>query len=263
MNLTNVKYQDSCIFLGLNGSQNERENEAFLRKIRNVYVVYKIKLFDRQVRETILIGKKDLFAVKKETLIKFELNQLQNPEECEFEIVSVKINFTNIKVKELIVEKTFSFPEIRSFTPIGNKVREPSRISNNKREKKLLNMTHSTLPPKLKPKPAIEPEKWFEETKITSGGLTIIEEITPISTIVEKVESNIKSKVDAETKKLDMDIKNLCFEGIDLLLSNLPQPERVEEYRTSNAMIKSIHRYINNELLQNEHEEIARELLRR
>jgi hypothetical protein len=34
----------------------------------------------------------------------------------------------------------------------------------------------------------------------------------------------------------------------------LPQPELVEEYRASNAMVKSIHRYINTELLQNESE---------
>lgn len=59
MNLTSVKYQDSCIFIDLNGSQSERENEALLRKIRSVYVVYKVKAFARQVRETIIIGKKD------------------------------------------------------------------------------------------------------------------------------------------------------------------------------------------------------------
>jgi len=219
MNLTNVKYQDSCIFIGLNGSQNERENEAFLQKIRSVYVVYKIKLFDRQVQETVLIGKKDLFAVKKETLIKFELNQLQNPEECEFEIVSLKINFINVKVKELIVKKTFSFPEIRSFTPINFKNSEPPNICTTQREEKLQNIIQSTNAPK--PKPVIEPGKWFEETKISPGGLIIIEEVTPISTIVEKVESKIERKLDAQTKKLDMDIKKMCYEIIDLLLSNL------------------------------------------
>ena len=67
-----------------------------------------------------------------------------------------------------------------------------------------------------------------------------------------KIESKVQSKVDAETRKLDMDIKKLCYKTIDLLLSNLPQPELVEEYRASNAMIKSIHRYIDIELLQND-----------
>ena len=108
MNLTSVKYQDSCIFIGLNGSQNERENEAFLKKIRSVYVVYKIKAFDRQVRETIIIGKKDLFAVKKEVLLRFELNLFLSPKECEIEIESLKFNFINDKVKKLKINKTYS-----------------------------------------------------------------------------------------------------------------------------------------------------------
>ena len=118
MNLAQVKYQDSCIFIALNGSQNGRENEAFLKKIRSVYVVYKIKAFDRQIGETIIIGKKDLLEKEEETILRFELNQLLNPKECEIEIVSLKINFINGKVKELNIKKTFSFFEIRSFDRI-------------------------------------------------------------------------------------------------------------------------------------------------
>jgi len=250
MNLTSVKYQDSCIFIGLNGSQNGRENEAFLRKIRSVYVFYKIKSYDRQVRETIIIGKKDLFAVKKEWLLRFELNQLHNPEECEIEIDSLKFNFINRKIKELKINKSFSFLEIRSFERIDITSRNSHKIANGKNGKKPQNKMQSIKTPKL----ALEPKKSFEETKITPGGLTIIEDTTPIETIVAKIESKVQSKVDAETRKLDMDIKKLCYKTIDLLLSNLPQPELVEEYRASNAMVKSIHRYINIELLQNESE---------
>jgi len=250
MNLTWVKYQDSCIFIALNGSQNGRENEAFLKKIRSVYVVYKIKAFDLQVGETIIIGKKDLLEKEEETILRFELNQLQNPKECEIEIVSLKINYLNGKVEELKIKRTFSFLEIRSFDRIDFSRKEPSKKSTNKKEKKLQKKPQSAIA--LKSKPAIKLEELFEETKITPGGFTIIEEITPISTIVEKLESKIEHKMDAQTKKLDMDINKICYEIIDLLLSNLPLPELAEEYRASNAMVKSIHRYIDIELLQNE-----------
>jgi hypothetical protein len=114
MNLTSVKYQDSCIYIGLNGSQNERENEALLRKIRSVYVVYKIKAFDRQVRETVLIGKKDLIAKEKELILKFELSQLHRPEQSQIEIGKLKINFREDKSEVLSINKTYSFSEIRA-----------------------------------------------------------------------------------------------------------------------------------------------------
>ena len=255
MNLTSVKYQNSCIFIGLNGSQNGRENEVLLHKIRSVYVVYKIKAYERQVRETIIIGKKDLFAVKKELLLRFELNQLLSPEECEIEIVSLKFNFINGKVKKININKTFSFLEIRSFEQIDITSRNSSKKTNDKKGKKSQNKMQSIKAPKpTKPKLATAPKKRFDETKITPGGLTIIEDTTPIDIIVAKIESKVQIKVDAETKKLDIDIKKLCYKTIDLLLSNLPQPELAEEYRASNAMVKSIHRYINVELLQNESE---------
>ena len=251
MNLTSVKYQDSCIFIGLNGSQNERENEALLQKIRNVYVVYKIKAFDRQVRETIVIGNKDLHVKKKGMILKFELNELKSPEECEIELIWLKFNYINGNIEELKINKSFSLLEIRSFTRIeeaGN--RNPSKKSKTKSVRK----TQSQKQPIKTLKLTDESKKKFVETKITPGGFTIIEEATPISTIVEQIETKIQTKLDAETKKLDMDLNKLCYETMDLLLSNLPQPVLVAEYRASNAMVKSIHRYINTELLQNEFE---------
>ena len=244
MNLTSVKYQDSCIFIGLNGSQNERENEALLQKIRSVYVVYKVKAFGRQVRETILIGKEDLFEKKNVIVLRFELKQLLAPEQCEIEIASLKFNYLNGKVEELKIKKSFPLSEIRCSSDIDlTKKSHPQKPKTNSNEQ-----------PKKTIKHEITSEKRFEETKITPGGLTIIEDRTPVSSIVAKIESKVQSRVDAQTKKLDADIKKLCYEAIDLLLSNLPQPELVEEYRASNAMVKSIHRYINTELLQNEFE---------
>ena len=65
----------------------------------------------------------------------------------------------------------------------------------------------------------------FRGDSIASDSLAVIEEATPISAFVSEVESEIESKLDLETKKLDMDIKQLCYGTIDLLLSNLPLPE--------------------------------------
>jgi len=65
MNLTSVRYQDSCIYIGINGSQNGGENEAFQPEIRNAYAVYRIKALGHHVQETVLLGKRDIFVKKR------------------------------------------------------------------------------------------------------------------------------------------------------------------------------------------------------
>lgn len=86
MNLTSVKYQDSCIYIGLNGSGEQGNDEKFLEGIKNIYAIYKIKAYDSYVRDTILIKKQDIIAVRGEIVVKFELDHLHRPEECEIEI---------------------------------------------------------------------------------------------------------------------------------------------------------------------------------
>ena len=76
-----------------------------------------------------------------------------------------------------------------------------------------------------------------------------IEGFHPVSKVVSDIESAVSQKLDAQTKNLEMDISKLCFKTIDLLLTILPQPVLAEEYRASNSMIESLHRYINEELL--------------
>lgn len=258
MNLTSVKYQDSCIFIGLNGSQDERESEAFLQKIRSVYVVYKIKAFDRQVRETIIVGKKDLFAKEREIILKFELNQLHRPDQSQIEIETLKINFREDRSEVLSINETYSFSEIRAIAPIasGKKglVKKIVKNNNNALESKTLyvleeryfngnkDLTKSSRSDKLK-------ESLKSQEKI------VIEEATPIAVVVSEIESKIDSKLDFKTLKLDMDIRQLCYGTIDLLLSNLPLPEFSNEHSASNAMVKSIHRYINVDLLRQKESE--------
>jgi len=273
MNLTSVRYQDNCIYIGLNGPQDKRENGALQKNIRSVYVFYKVKAFDRQVRETVLLsGNKDLLVKGQEIFLKFELNELWHPEECEFELMSLKFTYVSGKIQEVKIGRSFRFLEICYSTrvdysmgkePTFKKKREiikiDSRVEINEKKDRSKKQPLK-LESKIQSKKAIVPvfipkiikKEKFEGKKITPGGFTIIEEITQIYNIVKKVESKIQNKVDAHTKKLDMDIKNLCYETIDLLLANLPQPELIEEYRASNAMVRSIHRYINTELLQNE-----------
>ena len=85
MNLTSVKYQDSCIYIGLEGSQEQGSDGKFLKEIKNVYAVYKIKAYDSYVRDTILIRKEDVIAIRGEIVVKFELDQLHKPDECQIE----------------------------------------------------------------------------------------------------------------------------------------------------------------------------------
>ena len=56
-------------------------------------------------------------------------------------------------------------------------------------------------------------------------------------------------------KRLDMDVKRLCYELIDLLLTNLPKPDIDMEFMQSRALMDGIHKYIQHDLLQNAEEE--------
>jgi len=295
MNLTSVKYKDSCIYISLKCSQNEldgRDVESFLRKFRNIYIVYKIKAFDRQVRNTILIKRKDLFVAGNDITLNFKLSHLHHPEESQIEIGTLKFNFHEDKSEVLSINKTYYFREIRSIAPIAfgkkelrknknntlenktfyvleeryfNRYKDPkpsnsSTSSKFSRNSKSLRPTKSSMPDKLKEsltsqKKELNPQSnKFKEDSIAADSSTVIEETTSISSVVSEVESDIESKLDLETMKLDMDIRQLCYGTIDLLLSNLPLPEFSNEHSASNAMVRSIHRYINTELLQNEHE---------
>ena len=295
MNLTSVKYKDSCIYISLKCSQNEldgRDVESFLRKFRNIYMVYKIKAFERQVRNTILIKRKDLFVAGNDITLNFKLSHLHHPEESQIEIATLKFNFHEDKSEVLSINKTYYFREIRSIAPIAFGKKELRKNKNNtlenktfyvleeryfnrykdtkpsnsstsskfSRNSKSLRPTKSSMPNKLKEsltsqKKELNPQSnKFKEDSIAADSSTVIEETTPISTVVSEVESEIESKLDLETMKLDKDIRQLCYVTIDLLLSNLPLPEFSNEHSASNAMVRSIHRYINTELLQNEHE---------
>jgi hypothetical protein len=262
MNLTSVKYQDSCIYIGLDGSQGQIYHEKAFKEIKNVYAVYKIKACDNYVRDTILIRNQDIMAERGKVVVKFELNQLHRPEECEIEIVSLKFIYHSGKKEELIVNKSYSFLEIRSYPPIAaNKKNSLNKsfIQSNKTNKRVLSVTQEVIvsPPEAnKPEEPIVAEISFkEDDQIIQDEITVIEKIIPLSTIVSEVEFKTERKLDAQTKKLEMDIKQLCYETIDLLLTSLPQPEFAEEYHASNAMVQSIHRYINSDLLQKEQEE--------
>jgi len=255
-------------------------------------MVYKIKAFDRQVRNTILIKRKDLFVAGNDITLNFKLSHLHHPEESQIEIGTLKFNFHEDKSEVLSINKTYYFREIRSIAPIAfgkkelrknknntlenktfyvleeryfNRYKDPkpsnsSTSSKFSRNSKSLRPTKSSMPDKLKEsltsqKKELNPQSnKFKEDSIAADSSTVIEETTSISSVVSEVESDIESELDLETMKLDMDIRQLCYGTIDLLLSNLPLPEFSNEHSASNAMVRSIHRYINTELLQNEHE---------
>lgn len=265
MNLTSVKYQDSCIYIGLDGSQGQKFVGEFLERIKNVYVVYKIKAHDNYVRDTILIRKKDIVTVRGEIIVKFELSQLHRPDECEIEIVSLKFIYLGGKRDELEVNQSYPFLEIRAHPPIFAPKRRSSKTIKivRKAEKSALSMTQEII---VHPLRTLETAKSIEVTPLMEEKegydrdldynfqekVTVIDNKTPLSTVVSEVELKVERKLDAQTKKLELDINQLCYETVDLLLTSLPHPELAEEYRASDVMVRSIHRYINADLLQKE-----------
>ena len=269
MDLTSVKYQESSIYISLDGSYEHGKHEESLKELKSVYAVYKIKAFGNFVRDTILIRKKDISIESKQIVVKFELNQLHRPDECEIEIVSLKLIYLSGKREELKVEKSYSLLEIRAYRPIFSaRKKNTSHVATKdiRTKKSVLSMTQEVIvPPQKAPETKIlieEPipiPKKDQHNQAQNNGHAekniVIDNIIPLSTVVSEVESNIERKLDAQTKKLEMDIKQLCYETIDLLLTSLPQPELAEDYRASNAMVQSIHKYINADLLQKDLEE--------
>ena len=268
MDLTSVKYQDSCIYISLDGSQERGQDEKSLERIKNVYAVYKIKAHGNYVRDTILIRKKDIMVIRGEIVVKFELNQLHRPEECEIEIVSLKFIYLGGKREELEVNESYPFLEIRSCPPIvankNNSLKKNKRVpsginESNKSIKKNLSVTQEVivlpLEAKIKEEPKIVELPLKKENRINQGAITVIKTHLPPSTAVLEVDSKIQRKLDAQTKKLEMDMKQLCYETIDALLTALPHSEFAEDYSSSKAMVESIHRYITVDLLQKEQEE--------
>lgn len=285
MNLTSVKYQDSCIYIGLDGSQEQGFDGKSLEGIKNVYAVYKIKACNNYVQDTILIRKKDIVLVQAEMIVKFELHQLHRPDECEIEIVSLKFIYNNGIREELKVNESYSFLEIREYPPVvsskknsfkkyysranqANKTNKPPLKSLSVTQEVIVLPFEEVIKEEVKEEKSEEPivdellvkkedniasEK--DNTHNDQDGVITIEKDVPLSTVVSEVETKVERKLDAQTNKLEMDIQKLCFETIDTLLTVLPQPVLGEEYRASSAMVRSIHRYINADLLQQEHEE--------
>ena len=244
MNLTSVKYQDSCIYIGLDGSNGHETRQESLKEVKSVYAVYKIKAHDNFVKDTILIRKKDISIENKEIIVKFELNQLRRPEECEIEIVSLKIIYFSGKREVLTINKSYRLLEIRAHPRISSNKEngyKKKNLSSNKENREALSMTQEVI--------VSYPESNKKEE------FTVIQKKTSLSAAVSEVESRIEGKFNAQTKKLEMDITQLCYETMDLLLTSLPQPQLAEDYRSSDAMIQSIRRYINSDLLQKELEE--------
>lgn len=261
MNLTSVKYQDSCIYIGLKGFQEGKRDEKYFENLKSVYAVYKIKAYDNYVRDSILVKKRDITFLRGEMTVKFELNQLHKPEECQIEIVSLKFVFKSGKREELKINESYEFLEIKKSPPIASSKKRTQRKGKNPPKKNDLSVKQEVV--RIAPKPDEEVGKSGEN--LSSGKREQVKPLKPTiivkeknpSSIVSEIETKIESKLDAQTKKLELDIKQLCYETIDLILTSLPQPELAEDYRASNAMVKSIHRYINNDLLQKDQEEVG------
>ncbi len=268
MDLTSVKYQDSCIYIGLDGSKGQEQNESSLERIKSVYAVYKIKANGNYVRDTILIRKKDITVVRGEIVVKFELNQLHRPDECEIKIVSLKfVHLIGIR-EELTVNESYSFLEIRTRPPIVE-----NTVTVRKKNKKILSETNEPhkgrkeklsiaqeiiiIPPEVKILKAANDEQLplKKYSQAIKEETTVITNFDPPSTTVVEIELKLEQKLDARTKKLEMDVKQLCYETIDALLTVLPQPEFAEDYSSSNTLVQSIHKYITVDLLQKQQEE--------
>lgn len=257
MNLTRVKYQDSCIYIGLDGSNERKYSTISLDEVKNVYAIYKIKTNNNYVKDTILIRRQDVVVIEREIVVKFELTQLHRPDECEIEIISLKFTYFNKKPKVIAIGRSYPLLEIRTLPPktINNIIAPTKRPPElKKRPIKNLSMVEEII---------VIPEEKIDFEEITHMELreekkeeiTIITDDTTISKVVSGIEHKIESKLEAQSNKLESDIAKLCYETMDLLLASLPQPEFAADYRSSEPLMQSIHKYINADLLQNDLEE--------
>ncbi len=229
MDFVNIRYLENDIYISLKISQEEN---IVLSDLKNIYVSYKIKAFHKAIEETVMIKRENLTLFDRLLILIFSLSKIHSIEETQIEIEQIKIIFQNGDNSIIQVNESFSLLEIQTHDVEHDRNREFKKFFFKNSNDKIKN-----------------------DDQINQDGLTVIEKITPLSTVVSEVESKIERKLNAQTKKLEMDIKQLCYETIDVLLTSLPQPEIGEEYRASNAMVQSIHKYINIDLLQKEQEE--------
>jgi hypothetical protein len=253
MEISTVRYCDSYIYIGLRETD---EKKNVLNDVRNVYIWYTVSINQQIVDETVLLKKKDIILGKDEFLLKFGLEIIIQPENAEISISTIKVNLTDGKSRILELKKIYSLVEIRVSRRfldelLGKKPKsdigiknalfvDPKTIIQAKKEikKKLIPSVQESIVKKVNLRLLESKEKSPEECQLS------------ISSMLSRVESKVNERLETHINKLNLDINRLSFASIDLILTCLPKPYSRSEFKHSKAVIDSIHKYINLDLIQ-------------
>ena len=242
--LVSLRFKDSYIYINLGIPQ---EVDKFLAKLRSIYIHYKIKAFDKEVKETALVKKKEIIPIHNNLMLRLELHQLHHLEQCQIEIEFLQFNYPSGEKNVVRLHESFSFLEIKSGVEFPQIAQVPSKPT----EKLNSQDSSSSDPPSINTtvrEEIIENHRKFKQVPLTEGGLMIIEEDTTPAQILDHLEQKIEAQLDPAVKKINMDLNQICYGTLNLILSNLPRPFEMEGFQFGQNLIDSVRRYMDDDL---------------
>lgn len=242
--LVSLRFKDSYIYINLDISQ---EVDKFLAKLRSIYIHYKIKAFDTEVKETALVKKKEIIPIHNNLMLRIELHQLHHLEQCQIEIEFLKFNYLSGKKNVVQLNETFSFLEIKSGVDFPHVNQAQTKTKENLDPHSSSSSAPSSIKTSVREE-IIENHRKFKQVPLTKGGLMIIEEDTTPAQILDHLEQKIEAQLDPEVKKINMELNQVCYGTLNLILSNLPRPFEMEGFHFGQNLIDSVRRYMDEDL---------------
>jgi hypothetical protein len=184
-----------------------------------------------------------------------------------FELIEPDMTFNLIEIwinRRVLDELFGKKPE--PTLPINSSIRTNNWLKNENIEKvkkqELPTVTQSIINTVVEPKSIPEVENngdnkavvisphEIKEKEIVVKPNIIEEKFSSVGSMLTHVENKIEKKLNTQVNKLCMDLNQLSFASIDLLLTSLPKPDVRDEFKYTRVMIDSIHKYIKLDLIE-------------
>lgn len=241
MRLVSVKYQDSCIYIELGF---EKETHERLQSIRNIYVKYKIQAFSQSIQEIYLVKKKNLILLRTRLILIVNVDIIHAPEDSYFILDTLKISFLDNNRQSMKIGTRYLIADIESYEKphIKTKIKsKPVKVS--KSQDSITNNYSEEV------SNVSDNKKVYTETPISDNGLKIMEVRQNPQEMLKSVEQHIESQIDEQFELLNKNLKQIYIETLNLLITNLPRPIDTGDLQFNEALINSVRKYMNHELI--------------
>lgn len=225
-------FRDNILFICFKATQEIGE---FSRKLRNLYIKYKIIAFNHEYLEYELVEKSAVRITRSYLIVKIELNEIKSIEETEVVILSINLH--------LLDGRNLIFPISQSISLINTLMNDPDMLLEFNIEKEL---ETNVVMHKNKKIDQIQP-KCKELNENLSFPINKEELCKSLDLDFNTVNEKIEQKLNSDQTIIEID--QLVYRCIALLLSALPMPHDEEDCKIS-PIINAIQRYIEIELIK-------------